>query len=386
MQKQQYHAVARYLHWIIAALIVLQFILANLAENAATPPAELAILANHKSVGITIFLLAILRLVWRMWQGVPRPLPMPEWQFVASRISHWSMYALIMLLPVTGWLTSSASAHSVSWFELVPLPDLVAPNPKLEEKLADIHGIHAKLLFAIVTIHIAAALRHALKREGALARIASPGPVIACIALLAIGAVTLTRTDRVAGQVAVTGTTPQTVVTGSRLATYEPWNIDYDASHIRFTATQAGEKVNGEWLEWSGSLHFDDARLDEAVFHVIVDVASVETQDDERDAVLQDAEWFDSGNHPEVRYRTTRFVRNGGEGRYRALGALTVKGRSVAVPLEFTLTRVNEKYVLDGTAQLDRLALDLGTGEWSDTRWIGRFVTVDVRVEARAAD
>lgn len=385
MQNQQYHPIAKYLHWIIAALIVLQFILANLAEDAETPSAELAILANHKSVGITIFLLAVLRLAWRLRQGVPRALPMPEWQFIASRISHWSMYALILLLPITGWLTSSASAHSVSWFDLVPLPDLVAPDAKLEEKLADIHEIHAQLLFAIVMIHIAAAVRHALKREGALARITSPGPLIAFVVLIAIGSVTLTKTDRVAAQAAANGTSPRTTAIGSRATTDGPWGIDYDASHIRFTATQAGEKMNGEWLAWRGYLQFDEAHLDRALFDVIIDVASVETFDDERDAVLQGAEWFDSENHPEVRYYATRSIQNS-DGRYRALGALTVKGRSVAVSLDFTLTRGAGKYVLDGTTQLDRLALDLGTGEWSDTRWIGRFVTVNVHVELRAAN
>ena len=71
-------------------MIVLQFVLAKFAEDAATPMQELALLANHKSVGITIFLCACLRLAWRLRQGVPPPLPMPGWQAIASRISHLS--------------------------------------------------------------------------------------------------------------------------------------------------------------------------------------------------------------------------------------------------------------------------------------------------------
>ncbi len=381
MQSQQYHPVAKYLHWIIAALLVLQFVLAKLAENAQAPLEELALLANHKSVGITIFLLAVLRLAWRLRQGVPRALPMPEWQFTASQISHWSMYALIFLLPVTGWLTSSASDSSVSWFNLVPLPDLVSPDPQLEEKLADIHELHAILLFVIAVTHIAAAAQHSLKKEKVLARITSTGAIIVFIAIVASGLVTLTRVGDGADIVAPRRT-PQAATRASELPA---WNIDYDASFIRFKAIQAGDAIDGVWQEWRADLRFDVARFDEGSIDVSVIVASVETLDDERDTVLQDAEWFDSENHPEVRYYASRFASNA-EGRYEALGALTVKGKSVPVTLDFTVSQEAGRVVLDGTAALDRLELDLGLGEWSDTRWIGRFVTVNVHVEASAAN
>lgn len=385
MQGQQYHAIARYLHWVIAAMIVLQFVLANLAENADTSLEELALLANHRSVGISIFLLAVFRLVWRLRQGVPRALPMPEWQFIASRISHWSMYALIFLLPITGWMTSSASAESVSWFNLVPLPDLVAPDPRLEETLEEVHEIHASLLFIIAMIHIAAALLHSLKGEGALARITSPGPVIAFVAVIVIGAVTLTRVA--GGKENVVRRSALSTMPVTRIGTtdLEAWNVDYDASHIRFTAIQAGAPIDGEWQQWRADLHFDAARLDEAVFDVSVTVASVETFDDERDTVLQSAEWFDDETYPEVHFHASRFEHSA-DAQYEALGAVTVKGRSVPVTLAFTVSRDAGRLVLNGSAKLDRLALDLGTGEWSDTRWIGRFVTVTVHVEASATN
>jgi polyisoprenoid-binding protein YceI len=107
---------------------------------------------------------------------------------------------------------------------------------------------------------------------------------------------------------------------------------------------------------------------------------SVQTLDDDRDTVLQDAEWFDGENFPEVRYFANRFTRDV-KGQYEAFGVLTVKGRNVPVTLGFTVLCGAGRYVLDGTAELDRLTLDLGTGEWSDTRWIGQFVTVNVHVE-----
>lgn len=365
-------------------MIVLQFVLAKLAEEAATPLEELALLANHKSVGMTIFALALVRLAWRLRQGVPRALPMPEWQFIASRISHWSMYALILLLPITGWLTSSASAYGTSWFNLFPVPDAIAPDPGLEEKLEEIHELHARLLLVIAGIHIAAALLHSLKKEKALARITSTGPLIVFVAVISIGLVFLTRVGDGSAKVMRSSAPPTVAVDSTATTDLEAWDIDYDASYIRFTAIQAGARMNGAWQAWRASLHFDDARLDEALFDVSVSVASVETLDDDRDTVLMAAEWFDAENHPEVRYLARRFERNA-EGRFRALGALTVKGRSVPAVLDFMLSQDAGKQVLSGTAELDRLALDLGTGEWSDTRWIGRYVNVTVHVEAGTA-
>ena len=91
---------------------------------------------------------------------------MTSWQAIASRISHWTLYGPIFLMPITGWLMSSASAYSVSWFNLVPLPDLVSADPDLKETLEAIHKTLAKLMFVIAAVHITAALRHSLKRTG----------------------------------------------------------------------------------------------------------------------------------------------------------------------------------------------------------------------------
>ena len=268
-------------------MIVLQFVLAKLAENAATPLQELALLANHKSVGITIFFCAVARLVWRLREGVPRPLPMPGWQTIASLISHWSMYGLIFLMPITGWLMSSASAYSVSWFNLVPLPDLVAADPELEEVFEEIHKTLAKLLFVIATVHIAAAIKHSLyNKDGALGRIASTGPIVLFAAVVALGVTTLTRVGDGSSSVdkSSVGTSSVSVEIGA--SDLDAWDIDYDTSYIKFTATQAGAGIRGEWQDWNADMRFDEARLDASLFDVSVAVAAVETLDDDRDRTL----------------------------------------------------------------------------------------------------
>jgi cytochrome b561 len=156
----RYGAVAQLFHWAIVALVITQFVLAERAEGLS-PVAKIGILATHKSVGITILGLALLRLTWRLFYPVPpAPTSTPRWQQRAARVSHFLLYALLFITPVLGWLMSSARAFSVSWFGLVTLPDFIEPNKAAYETLHDAHEFMAKSLAVIAIVHAAAALKH----------------------------------------------------------------------------------------------------------------------------------------------------------------------------------------------------------------------------------
>ncbi|MDH4108434.1 MAG: cytochrome b/b6 domain-containing protein [Gammaproteobacteria bacterium] len=369
----RYSTIAQVLHWLIAGGIVLQFVLANLVESAEDRGArfqELILMANHKSVGITVLALALLRLAWRLYCPPPAPLPMPGWQRTAAAISHWSFYALIIVIPLSGWLTSSAAAVSVSWFNLVQLPDFVSPSEDLEDLFEEAHEVLAQLLFVLAIVHIAAALKHALyDRDGALRRISSRLAIGLFVAVLLLGVFLLARPGMAAAN-------------DSDASMPEAWRIDASASHIRFTAVQAGATFDGVWQEWQAELRFDATNIDASSFDVTVRVASVETLDDERNELLMEPEWFDQQSFPEVYYRARSF-QSRPDGSFRADGELTVKGQSTPVALDFTLAVDGNQYVLDGNTRLDRLALRVGTGEWEDTTWIGRYVDLRVHVVGR---
>lgn len=159
--ESRYGAVAQVFHWTIVVLIVTQFVLANKAEHLPRGAAQLATLAQHKSVGITILALAILRLIWRWLNPVPAPpSSMPHWQRVAARVSHVALYILLLCVPVLGWFMSSARNFPVSWFGLFTLPDFIAPNRAAFELLRAAHVICATTLGVLALVHIAAALKH----------------------------------------------------------------------------------------------------------------------------------------------------------------------------------------------------------------------------------
>ena len=167
----RYGSVAQTLHWLVVGLLILQVTLAKIADNLPLGPDKVGTLARHKSVGITILTLAILRLGWRLFNPPP-PLPaIPRWQALASRVSHAALYALLFAMPLTGWMMSSASNYPVSWFGFFQLPDLVTPDHDLKETLEDVHKTLFKVLATIAGLHAAAALKHQfLDRNGLLFR------------------------------------------------------------------------------------------------------------------------------------------------------------------------------------------------------------------------
>jgi cytochrome b561 len=157
----RYTVVAQTLHWVIAALIATQFTLAWMADDLPLGMHKLALLARHKSFGMTLLMLGVLRLTWRLFNPAP---PLPEHtskiETFLARATHIAFYALLFAMPLTGWLMSSAKNYSVSWFGLFTWPNLISPDDHWFEVLKETHDVLSNVLFAIVILHFLAALKH----------------------------------------------------------------------------------------------------------------------------------------------------------------------------------------------------------------------------------
>ncbi len=157
----RYGAVAQAFHWLIAALIVTQFVLANLADDLPIGAHKLALLALHKSFGMTVLMLAVLRLLWRLRNPPPGlPLGMSALERRLARATHIAFYVLLFAMPITGWLMSSAKNYSVSWFGLFTWPNLIGKNETAFAALRSTHHFLGGVLLAIAVLHILAALKH----------------------------------------------------------------------------------------------------------------------------------------------------------------------------------------------------------------------------------
>lgn len=156
----RYGSVAQFLHWSVVLLLVVQVTLGKLADAMPVGFERLVAMSRHKSLGITILAIAVLRLAWRLFSPPPAPPPMPRWQLWAARCNHWALYGLLFALPVSGWLMSSAANRPVSWWGLAQLPDFVRPDKGLQELFHDLHHLLVVALFVLVALHVAAAVKH----------------------------------------------------------------------------------------------------------------------------------------------------------------------------------------------------------------------------------
>ncbi len=153
------------LHWIMAALIVW-----NLASMMLTPQAwARTLLPTHMAVGLTVLLLSLVRLLWRLTHRWP-PLPatIPLWERRLARGSHALFYVLMLAVPLSGWLMVSASSgRAVNWFGVASIPPLpVASSRYAVAAFYEMHEIGATLMAGLLLLHVAGALRHSLPDGG----------------------------------------------------------------------------------------------------------------------------------------------------------------------------------------------------------------------------
>lgn len=157
----RYTTTAMALHWLTALFVFTAFPLGVYMHELALSPLKLQLVSYHKWLGVTIFLLTLARLAWRATH-TPPPLSetIPLWQQRAAHGLHFLLYVLLLAIPLTGWLMSSAKGFPVVYLGLVQLPDLVGKDKALGDLLAEVHEMLNLGLLLLVGMHIAAALKH----------------------------------------------------------------------------------------------------------------------------------------------------------------------------------------------------------------------------------
>lgn len=147
------------LHWLMALGIIAMLAIGFTLDSFALPT-KFQLIQFHKSLGLTILLLAVLRLTWRFTNPAPMlPPTMPTWQKAIAHASHWLLYALMFLMPLSGWVMSDFAGYHPSLFGL-QIPILVEHDPASAKILAQRHGQMAWLLVALLAAHVGAALYH----------------------------------------------------------------------------------------------------------------------------------------------------------------------------------------------------------------------------------
>ena len=170
---QRYTRTAISLHWLIALLIACAFTLGLImSDMPGLSMTKLKYFSWHKWLGVTIFLLALLRVVWRLTHPTPPLMDgMPVWQRRAAVWTHRLLYALIIVIPLTGYFYSLAAGVPVVYLGIIPLPVLIGKNAVLKEVLGDAHSILNFSMAGLVALHVLGALKHQfIDHDGTLAR------------------------------------------------------------------------------------------------------------------------------------------------------------------------------------------------------------------------
>lgn len=394
----RYSAVAIALHWAIAFGILFMIWLGWNMDGKESW------FQFHKSVGITILILTVARIIWRV-MNPPPPLPtdMKPWESKASHAVHIGFYALMVIMPLTGWLTVSISYDfdiPTVIFGLFSWPDIPGVGfLENETAYAIISNIHSKLAyvaFALLALHVSGALKHEFgPEEGVLKRMLpglfgktdkpSPPPrgflaaFGAAIALFLIIAF-VPQLFYSSGSENGSGDAPADV---SEISVEPNWTVDYDQSSIAFTFTHEGQTYEGSFSDWNADIDFDADNLAGSEVLVTVNTGSAATPKKLYTDSLKSAEWFGVSSFPQATVHLTGFQQTGTL--YSADATLQIKDGSVTVPFAFTLEEEGASTVMTGDTTVERTPLDLGQTSDASAAYVSESVRIDVRVVASPA-
>jgi cytochrome b561 len=156
----QYGTTAKVLHWLVVALLLLQYLIGWLMPDIHRGMKPGDAMTYHISVGIVILVLIVARLAWRITYPVAPESSLPPWQRLSSEAVHWLLYLLVLATTISGWLFASFRGWSISFFFLTPLPMLSGENPAAIRVINHWHQKFEWALLILIGLHVAAALVH----------------------------------------------------------------------------------------------------------------------------------------------------------------------------------------------------------------------------------
>ena len=428
----RYHPTAMLLHWLIAALIVVEIVLGWRMEGPPGP-VTFAVYQLHKSIGITILALTLVRIAWRWTHRPPALEGGKPWERVLAGAVHLGFYGLLLAVPLSGWLVVSASRTGIATvlFGLIPFPHIPgvpglepASKAAVEAAAQTAHSLLGWALYGLLALHVLGALKHHfVDRDDGLARM-TPGParvrrfdarviaIVAGVGLLSwAGAAYPWLSGAPAPPPPEPAAAPQPPAVdpvtqpsvdpsletaesdqeeASATSDDEPteaaaaparWRVLSDPSRLSFATSQSGSPIRGRFREWDADIVFSPDALDQSRVRVTVDMASFATEDADSQGVLGGGEWFDVARHPQATFTSDRFRALGGD-RYEARGVLRLKGVSAPLTLRFTLTIDGDTARMTGSASVNRTLFGVGTGEWASVEDIPASVAIETTVVA----
>lgn len=379
--EQRYGDIAVIFHWLIAlfivGLLVIGKYMTGLEEN---DPVRFALTQWHKSFGITVLLLSVLRLLWRFTHKPPPELEgMPKWQSKAASGAHALLYLLMFGLPVTGWIMVSASPLNLNTvlFNLVPLPHLpfLEDSPNRADIAAAFHEIHeiaSTVLILILIAHIGAALKHHFfDKDTTMLRMLPDWSSAAFKSKLLALFVALGGASAGLYLYADSSNTAALLAAGD--------------SEVSFVADVTGEATPGVFTQSSVDAVIDLDNPGNSAINARVQTASISSENAQVEGSLPDEEWFDVENHPEALFVSSS-VDKTDDGQLMVNGDLTIKTTTQQVSFPMSLSDEEGKQVARGEFAIDRREFNIGLESQANEDFVGFQVTIKFRFDIALPD
>ncbi len=394
---QRYSSVAIGLHWVIALLLVGNIFLGWNMEDAEHRAIE-SLFQLHKSIGITVLFLSLIRLAWRLMNPAPAlPSDIDGKEKLASHIVHWLFYVLMIGIPLTGWILVSASKFSVStvlfgvvsWPHLPFLPEL-SDNAKniLHGPVEFFHSKGAWLFLILLVLHVAGAVKHELSSESGVLKRMLPGlfgkttaPQKSKGALIAFGGGLLLFVAIASVPLLSSFGSGSSNAGESTSRLSSNWSVDYAASEITFSGTHDGNAFNGRFGEWTADIQFDENKLNDSQAVITVSTGSATTSKKLYTDTLKAAEWFAPSSFSQAIVTLSNF--QAVEGAYIADAVINLKDTELKTQWAFTLEPAdNGQTIMNGSTTVDRTKLDLGLKSDPSGNWVSINIDIQAKVVA----
>ena len=401
---ETYGLVHQILHWLIALGILGQLVGGQIAHRLPDSSAEEVLFkawvySAHKSVGVAILLLVLVRIAWAVAQPHPN-LIHGGWEAFAAKTVHWLLYVAMVAVPVFGWIQHAAlDGYAPLWWGFGDTLPLVPKSPDVALWFQTAHSISTKALALALVLHIGGALKHALlDRDQTLARmvpgryretgrapapkgfrassLAAAGVAIALVGGAIVVANEVRGTGRVAAETAQVATADAEAAADATEQAGQ-WRIDRERSEVAITVQQLGSDVAGRFDDWNAAVVFDPDDPASASIDATVRTGSISLSDVSERAAS--AEFLGAQANPTARFRSEEVVAT--DGGFEARGTLTLAGVERPFALPFTFREENGRAFVEAEGTIQRL--DFGVGEgFPDDSSVGRGIALKVTIEA----
>jgi cytochrome b561/polyisoprenoid-binding protein YceI len=390
----RYGGVTKTFHWL-TALLILSLIASGLFaedlphETQAQLTEKAWYFSLHKTMGVAVFFVALLRIIWAIIQPKPGLLnadhKLESW---LAETVHWVLYASIVLVPLAGWIThAAASGFAPIWWPFGQNLPLIPKSTSIEHLFGTVHVISGKVLMGALVLHIAGALKHHfIDRDSTLRRMLPGEPPIGPMpaqhhssapvsTAFAIWAATLALGFGLG--VAADKNGAEAAQALEQVAS--EWTVQ--DGMIGISVIQFGSSVSGTFADWTSAISFDetvqDGKAGEVTTTIAVPSLTIGSVTDQ----AMGTDFFNADNFPTATFQADITV---AADTYLADGTLTIKDQSVPVSLPFSLTLNGDKATMRGTTTLDRRDFAVGQSV-TDTATLGFDVTIEIELTATRA-